>query len=135
MRKTSVAVIVGLILAPFGVIQPVSAQSSTACNTGGVTAFTKETLTVSTSALPLTASVYNPTGGPRATVALIAVNANNIRVWFDGSAPTDTAGIIVAAGAAPFYVCGADIPKVQMIRDDASDAEVAVQYFFNPNIN
>lgn len=130
MRKAlSVVLALSLFLLPF----PAVGQSTTECNTSGVVAFSNETLTVSTTALPLTASVYNPTGGPRATVALVAVNAEDVRVWFDGSAPTGSVGIIVAAGAAPFTVCGPQIAKLQMIRDGASDAEVAIQYFAPQN--
>lgn len=119
--------IVALICAP---VPTVEAQNTTQCNTANLSAFASETITVSTSAVGLTAATYNPGNGQNpASAALVAVNTNNLRAWFDGSAPTTSAGIIVAAGQS-FVVCGIPgLQKLKMIRDDASDVEVAVQYF------
>jgi hypothetical protein len=127
MKKMAFLMIAALIFAP---IPTVFAQQQQ-CSAGGVSAFNHETITVSTTAKTLTASVYNPTDGPKATVAYVSVNANNLRAWFDGTAPTTSAGFVISAGQT-FTVCGQDIPKLQMIRDDASDVEVAVQYFAPP---
>lgn len=112
---------------------PVHAQSTTECNLANLSAFARETVTVSTSSIGLTAATYNPGGGQNpAAAALVAVNANNMRVWFDGTAPTTSAGIIVLAGSS-FVVCGIPgMAKLKMIRDDSTDVEVAVQYFAVP---
>lgn len=128
MKKRFFAVLtsLALVLAPW----PAGAQSSTICTAGNAVPFTHETITVSTSSVGLTASVYAPTDGtPRATVALLSVQGGqDVRVWFDGTAPTTSAGIVVASGQS-LYVCGTVIQTVRLIRDGASDAEVAVQYF------
>ena len=89
--------------------------------------FAKETIAVSTTAIGLTAATYNPTDGPKATEALIGVQAANVRVWFDGSTPTTTAGQVFVSGQS-FVVCALTLRKFLAIRDDGTDAELAVTY-------
>lgn len=97
--------------------------------TADLVPFTKESLTVSTSAVPLTASVYAPSGSARAVSAYMTVGADAIRVWFDGSAPSSTVGHYYASGT-QITVCGVTISRIQFIRDTgaAGDATLSVTY-------
>lgn len=122
-RIFTLAVAVSLMLLP---MPSVTAQSNE-CGPGPSVPFANETLTVSTTALPLTATVYAPSSPPKADQAIIVVNSESIRIWFDGSTPTGSVGIILAAGQS-VRVCALSLPKVKMIRDGASDSEVAVEY-------
>ena len=128
MRKRVIAALAVLVC--FGAVPEVRAQSSTVCTAGNAVPFARETITVSTTAVGLTLATYRPGGGVNpATVALISVQGGqNVRVWFDGTAPTTSAGIVVASGQS-FYVCGTVLGTFKAIRDDASDSELAVQYF------
>ena len=129
MRKRFIAVLAALSVC-FGPIPEVKAQSSTVCTAGNAVPFAKETIAVSTSAVILTRATYIPGGGVNpATVALISVQGGeNVRVWFDGSVPTSTSGIVVQSGQS-LYVCGTVLQTFQAIRDDSADSELAVQYF------
>jgi hypothetical protein len=85
-------------------------------------------LTVSSTALPLTVTVYRPgNGAPNAVCALIVSNANSISWWSSGAIPTAGDGIITAAGT-PISVGVNDMAQFRMIRV-VSDATVAIQYF------
>jgi hypothetical protein len=103
-----------------------------------LTPFAFETLTVSTTAKTLTATVWAPNGVtsvPVAKVAIITVEANPLRWRADGLAPTSSTGILVAGAAAPaqpsqIEVCGqAALLLMQMIRQGAADSTIMVQYF------
>lgn len=127
-RFLAVLTVLALICAP---VPTIYAQQTTQCNNANQSAFAHETLTVSTTAKILTASVYNPGNGQlTATSALVSIQGGqNVRVWFDGTAPTTSAGIVVKDGQT-VVVCGfPGLQKFQMIRDDGTDAEAAVQYF------
>ena len=128
MKRRFVAVLAALSV----VFVPVRgfAQSSTVCTAGNAVPFTRETITVSTAAIGLTRATYIPGGGVNpATVALISVQGGeNVRVWFDGTAPTTSAGIVVQSGQS-LYVCGTVLQTFKAIRDDSADSELAVQYF------
>lgn len=87
----------------------------------------KETLTVSSTALPFTASVYNPgNGSPKAVCAVVSVNTNSVRWWADGSTPTASAGFLTEA-VASFTVGQNNLAQFKVIRV-SSDSEVAIQY-------
>lgn len=122
-RLFSMVTAVSLMLMPM----PHADAQQNECGTGPSVPFANETLTVSTTALPLTSTVYNPAGGPKANQALISVNTEEIRIWADGTVPTASNGIILVAGQT-ILVCALSLPKIRMIRDDAQDAEVAIQY-------
>lgn len=108
---------------------PAGAQSPTVCTAGNVVPFAGETVAVSTNAIGLTRATYAPGNGVNpATVALISVQAADVRIWLDGTAPTDSVGIIVSAGQS-LYVCGTVLGTFKAIRDGSTDAELAVQYF------
>lgn len=95
--------------------------------------FAQESVTVSTSAVILTAATYRPTDGPNAIQAMISVGAQPIRVWFSGTAPTSTVGHYLAANTV-FYICNGTLPTFKAIRDTAAsaDAVLSVTYLRAP---
>lgn len=102
---------------------------------GGATkAYAKETLTISSTALPFTSSVYAD-GIHTPLFAEVRLETNNIRYWSTGNVPTASVGVLVEAvtgGNVKFTVCGqATIQAFQMIRTSA-DATVTVQYYGAP---
>lgn len=129
MKKLILSVLsLSLILAPI----PAKAQNGVgACpfNASSLVSAYKEMLTVSTTALPFTRTVYRPTNGkPPAVCATVVVNTNSISWWSTGATPTAADGIITPT-AGVFSVGSTDLTKFLMIRAGASDAEVAVLYF------
>jgi hypothetical protein len=124
MRKLFLLI---LTLISFLPPSPVPARADDCSGSALAVPYVKESLTVSTAAVPLTASVYGAAGLPKPVEALITVGAANVRVWFTGDAPSDTVGHIFVAGQS-FTVCAATIPKFQAIRDDAVDAVLSVTY-------
>lgn len=115
MKRTIAALII-LSLSLFPV--PVMAQQNQ-CGVGPSVPspqYPSQTLTVSTTAVGLTV----PAG---ANQAVIFINANNVRVAYDGTLPTDTVGAILQAGQSQL-ICALNLRTVRFIRDDASDAEV-----------
>jgi hypothetical protein len=94
-----------------------------------LTAIGFETLTVSSTAKTLTATVYAPSGLTPAKVAIISVETNQIRFRVDGVAPTSSVGQLVAVGN-QLEVCGQNaIQALQMIRQPAADATIMVHYY------
>ena len=85
---------------------------------------TPESLTVSTSAVGLTAI---PTG---AMLAWVTVDTSPVRVWFTGT-PTSTAGHKLEVGDA-FWILGS-LASFKAIRDTtaAADATLRVSYWSN----
>jgi hypothetical protein len=123
MKKMfAVCLAAALILAPL----PARAQSNE-CGTGPSVPFAHETITVSTTAVGFTLATYAPSSPPKANQAFVSVNSNSVRVWFDGTSPTASDGILIAAGQT-FRVCAASLARTLMIRAVGVDAEVAVQY-------
>lgn len=117
-----------LILAAMLPPAPAPARADDCTGTGGLAVpYAQESVTVSTAAVILTAATYNPTDGPKPIEALITVGAADVRVWFTGTAPTDTVGHIFASGQS-FTICAATIPRFQAIRDGGSDAVLSVTY-------
>ncbi len=118
------------LLSAFALVQtPSLANADYSCTGGSSMAavpFAKETLTVSSSAKALTASVYNNASGQKAIQADISVAGDNVRVWFDGSTPTATVGHLITSGTF-LTVCSATIPKILMIRQ-TNDATVSITY-------
>ena len=87
-------------------------------------AFTgSETLTVSTTALPLTAPKYGS-----ATQALITVETEAIRFWLSGQAPTATTGHAVEPNNAIELTSRAQIEGFRVIRRDSADSTIQVSY-------
>lgn len=119
------------LLAAFALVQsPTIAQADYSCTAGTnsqAVPFASETLTVSSTAKALTASVYNnTTTGQRAIQADISVAGDNVRVWFDGAVPTATVGHLITSGTF-LTVCSVTLPKILMIRQ-TTDATVSITY-------
>lgn len=88
-------------------------------------------ITVSSTALGLTATQYAPDGQTPAILAVCQVSTDNILVRADGRNPTATAGMIygpTAAAGATFSVCGtANIRRTKVIRQ-TTDANLKCSY-------
>ena len=91
-----------------------------------------ESVTVGNTAVPLTASVYAPTGvSPK--VAALSLEADNIRFRVDGVAPTGSVGHLVALPtgitSVAFLICGqAAIQQFEAIRT-STNATLRVTYY------
>jgi hypothetical protein len=93
----------------------------------------KEKLTVSSTALGVSAAVLKPTTGifanQQAKALLIDVESNSIRFYLDGSTPTTTDGHPLHAGDSRFISGIDNINKLRMIRISA-DATLQITAFF-----
>ena len=91
--------------------------------------FAYEEITVSTTALSLTAATYKPTGHTRAGYALITCENAAIRFTMDGvTTPTSSVGHLLAAGSSVELESPNTISHFQAIRDGGSDALIQVSY-------
>lgn len=130
MKKIpSFALIAGLIFPPIPSV--VNAQNECSWGTNSqqrVFAHEAASITVSTTALGLTAATYDQSaaGGPKATQALVSIETNSVRVTVDGTAPTSAVGLLVTAGST-FVVCGNNIALLRAIRVSA-DAGMQATY-------
>lgn len=95
-------------------------------------AFAKETITVSSTALGFTRSVYDQAAstGFKAVMAFVTTETDAMRVWFDGSIPTAAIGHNVPA-AGQVVVCSTDLASFRMIRV-TNDVTVRVTYYRQP---
>jgi len=84
---------------------------------------TFESLTVSTSAVPLTAATY-----ARAEVAFITNESNPCRFRLDGTNPTASVGHILPTDAELILDSRDQISRARFIRSGASDATLRVSY-------
>ena len=89
--------------------------------------FAFETVTVSTSAVGLTAATYNPAGLPSAQTDLVTFAAGDVRGCFDGSVPTSSVGHLFSAGTS-LTLFGDGIRKFKAIRSGGSDGVLSVTY-------
>lgn len=78
---------------------------------------------VSSTALTLEDFGFTAAQVQQAERALIFVNTNSIRVWWDGTVPTVSEGIVFEVG---FEIYNENIRQLQMIRNGSTDAEVAI---------
>ena len=100
-------------------------------------AFARERLTVSTSAVPCTVATFRDVAGTAkrtASGAVVTVIANNIYYTLHGAAPTNDAtvsgiGTPLTAGNSLVLENTDEVARFQMIRNGASDAIVEVVYF------
>lgn len=110
-----------------------SASSSKAgpggCTTSGVLApMAYEQLTISSTALPFTATVYSPAGQFPADMAQFTVETNALRYRDDGLNPTAAVGFPIST-ATPYLVCGTQaIRQARFIRQ-TSDGTLNVLYY------
>lgn len=91
-------------------------------------AYDYEAVTVSTSAVGLTAAKYNSKTSPGKKYALIVVESNPIRWRMDGSNPSSTEGIPQVASDVVILVGASAIAKFRAIRSGAADATLRVTY-------
>lgn len=94
-------------------------------------AFAYEALTISSTAVALTAATYAPSGAREALVALITVEANTIRYRQDGTAPTATEGHQrISGNESVVLIYGRqNIRNFRAIRQDVADATIRITYF------
>ena len=120
--------LIGIVISLFLLYQP-PVKAVCSGQTFTPSFFAKESLTISTTALPGTATVYNPSGAINtARYAFVTVETNPIRYWLDGSVPTAFLGHLVATNGS-FEVCGINaVRNFQMIRQGAADATVMISY-------
>lgn len=83
----------------------------------------KETLTVSSTALPLAA----PPANGAANCAVITVETDQVRFWVDGSTPTASVGHLLNVGDELELRGGDELTKFRVIRVTA-DATLQVTY-------
>ena len=82
-----------------------------------------ETLTVSSTALPLTEALAE-----NASFVTVTVESQAVRFRLDGVAPTATVGHVLTAGDSLELVGFWEIDQFRVIRRDASDATLSVSY-------
>jgi hypothetical protein len=86
----------------------------------------KETLVVSSTALPLTASAYDR-DGLSADQATITCETDAVRYWADGSIPTASVGHVLAAAGALLLYGQQAIQNFRVIRV-TNDATLSITY-------
>lgn len=90
-------------------------------------AFTAYTKTVSNTAVSITTFTgYTAATRARANKAIIGVRTNGIMLTFDGTTPTATVGIFVAANGTYQVEGQSNITALQFIREAAADAAVTI---------
>lgn len=94
--------------------------------------FAYETLTVSTTALSLTAATYAPVADRQtkgsAQKVFVTANDQPCRFRWDGGTPTASVGHKLAAGETIVITGLENIRNFKIIREGASDSNVAVTY-------
>lgn len=103
------------------------------CTSGNqlpMTSFAFEQITVSSTALPLTASKYNPTTFGPALMAVITTETDSVRFTVDGTTPTSSVGTLVTLGGV-IRICQPDMVKFKVIRV-TNDAPIVAIYQRTP---
>lgn len=107
-----------------------------------VTAFDHEQITISNTSKALTAAKYNPTVADaptvntRASVATIdcddngaAKPDNQIRAWYDGTAPTSTTGVTILPNTSRAIYGYGNIVGMRFIRSGGNDVICQIHYY------
>lgn len=100
-------------------------------DTGGMGAFNHEALTISTTALSLTASTYGAgtVSGSGASRAILEIENDTLRYLTTGAAPTSSVGIQLGAGSI-IYLCNpGEIARFRAIRSGSTDAKIQASYY------
>lgn len=92
-------------------------------NINYTSAFASDQTTVSNTALTLVDFGFSADEVLTANRMVLMVNSNSIRVWWDGTVPTTSNGMILSVG---IELVGENLRNFQMIRNDATDSEVAI---------
>lgn len=90
-------------------------------------AFNYEAVTVSSSAVGLTSTKYNPSGH-KAQVAFITVEGAQIRFRYDGTDPTSSEGHLFSPGDVLELIGFENIENFKAIRVGSTDATLRVTY-------
>lgn len=94
--------------------------------------FAYEEITVSTTALGLTAATYAASGGwPCAQRAVVQVLSAGIRFKLNGDSPTSSTGFAESAGSSFTLDNEAEISGFKAIRSGGADAKLIVSYLRN----
>lgn len=97
-------------------------------NSGVLTPMAYEQLTVSSTALPFTATVYAPAGQFPADMAQITVETNALRYRDDGLNPTAAVGFPIATSTT-YTICGTQtIRQARFIRQTSDGVLNAIFY-------
>lgn len=94
---------------------------------GDYVGFAYEALTISTTAVALTAAKYI-SGDRKARVAHITVEAQALNYTYDGTTPTSSVGHNLTAGSVLTLSGYANIAAFRAIRSGGSDATLKVTY-------
>lgn len=95
---------------------------------GVAIAFAFESLTVSSTAIGATASVYSPSGATGAERAFLSCENAPIRYCYDGTTPTATVGHLLAPGELLIIEQPLNIAQFRAIRSGGTDARLQVTY-------
>lgn len=79
-------------------------------------------VTISNTVLSLT-DIFTEEEVSQSNKVIVFVNTNGIRAWWTGDTPTTTSGAVFTNR---FEVYNANIPKLQLIRNSTTDAEVSI---------
>lgn len=85
---------------------------------------TKETITVANTAIGLASATTDPSGWPQMKHCTGRVETAEIRIWWDGTAPTSTVGIPIEPLELITLDDYSDISQLKMIRTTATSATV-----------
>jgi len=89
--------------------------------------FAYESITVGTTAVGLTTSVYKSDTGTAAR-AIITVETDQVRYRYDGTSPTSTEGHLLNATDTLLVVGRGNLDRIRFIRAGADDATIRVSY-------
>ena len=94
----------------------------------GAVAFRTKVLTVSSSVVAITDAGWSWTAGDvdAADSAVIGVHGAGVTMTWDGTTPTATTGVPLAAGATCVMSGNGNVRNVKLIRSGASDATVSI---------
>ena len=92
------------------------------------TAYQTKAATVGVAAVLITAVGWAWTEGylALADVAYISAHTNGVCLTWDGTTPTATLGLPIAAGSTVELQCNVNIQAVQLIRSGGADATVSI---------
>jgi hypothetical protein len=85
-----------------------------------------ETITVADTAIGITSTIHTPLGIPQMKVCQLRVEGAEIRIRWDGTAPTSAVGIPVEVLEIVKLESHADITQLRMIRTTGTSATVSV---------
>jgi hypothetical protein len=85
---------------------------------------TFETVTVADTAVGLTSTTYAPAGKPQMQACTARVETAEVRIRWDGTAPTSAVGYVLSALDTFTVTSNEDISQLKMIRTGATSATV-----------